>query len=54
MGERSVTHRFHRAGNISMHNASLSHPTICPLSENPMHSINISNEAQTSRQAQPA
>src|SRR5277367_6752038 len=40
MGERSATHRFFRAGDISMGNAALTHPTIRPLSEKPMTSIN--------------
>jgi hypothetical protein len=32
MGERSATHHFDQAANISMSNAALTHP-ICPPSE---------------------
>jgi hypothetical protein len=49
MGERSATHRFFPARNTSMGNASLTHPTICPLSEIPMHAINDRDEAQSGR-----
>jgi len=44
MGERSATHRFFPARNTSMGNASLTHPTICPLSEIPMHAKNDRDE----------